>query len=160
MVHYRRSPFSEFRRMQDTFDRLWNEALGGGGGNGHTVESWVVPVDVYEQGETIVVQASMPGLNPEAIDVTVEDGILTIKGQTQPQAEEQPHYLLRERSYGTFYRSLRLPDSVDFDKAETHFSNGVLTISFPKLESKKARRLSIAGGAEPKAIEGESRQVA
>ncbi len=105
---------------------------------------WPIPVDVVSEGEDVVVRASLPGLKPEDISVTLEDRLLTIQGETATDSEvEKGDYLLRERRVGRFSRSLRLPNSLDSEKAEPTYENGVLTISFPRQESSKTRRLEV-----------------
>jgi HSP20 family protein len=76
---------------------------------------------VVQQGDNIIVKASVPGVNPEDIDVSIENDVLTIKGQTKEEREHQEgNYLMRERRSGSFYRALRLPDTVDSDQAQSH----------------------------------------
>ena len=144
MVMRRWEPFRELRQMQENMDRLWRNFSGGG--EEGTEENWAIPLDVVQEGDNIVVKASVPGVKPEDIDVSIENEVLIIKGHTTEETErQQDNYLMRERHTGCFYRALRLPDSVDFDNAQPHYENGVLSISFPKMESKKARRLQITG---------------
>ncbi len=110
------------------------------------VENWAIPLDVVQEGDNIIVKASVPGVNPEDIDVSIENDVLTIKGQTKEEREHQEgNYLMRERRSGSFYRALRLPDTLDSDQAQPHYEHGVLSITFPRMESKKARRLQISG---------------
>lgn len=105
---------------------------------------WPIPIDVVSEGEDVVVRASLPGLKPEDISVTLEDRLLTIQGETATDGEiEKGDYLLRERRVGRFSRSLRLPNSLDSEKAEPTYENGVLTISFPRQESNKVRHLEV-----------------
>ena len=105
---------------------------------------WPIPIDVVSEGEDVVVRASLPGLKPEDISVTLEDRLLTIQGETATDSEvEKGDYLLRERRVGRFSRSLRLPNSLDSEKAEPTYENGVLTISFPRQDSVKSRRLEV-----------------
>ena len=105
---------------------------------------WPIPIDVVSEGEDVVVRASLPGLKPEDISVTLEDRLLTIQGETATDSEvEKGDYLLRERRVGRFSRSLRLPNSLDSEKAEPTYENGVLTISFPRQDSNKTRRLEV-----------------
>tara|TARA_B100000315_G_scaffold30301_1_gene25732 strand:+ start:275 stop:703 length:429 start_codon:yes stop_codon:yes gene_type:complete len=142
MVLIRRHPFNQVRRIERGTDRFWR-----GLGVGEAVEGWALPLDVTHEGDNVVVQASLPGVKPEDIDVTVEDGVLSIKAETGAESEESNGgYLLRERRTGKFLRSLRLPDSVDADQAEPKYENGVLTVTFPKIEAKKAKRLEIKTG--------------
>jgi HSP20 family protein len=111
------------------------------------MERWSIPLDVVEEDASIVVHASLPGLNREDMQVAIDDDVLIIKGHTNGEHEsKEGNYLLRERSMGTFHRSLRLPDTVDAEKAMASHKDGVLTISFPKVEAKKARELKIGIG--------------
>ena len=140
MTLERWDPFRELRRM----DRLWR-----GFGIGREIERWAVPLGVVREGDDIVVRASVPGVKPEDIQVTVEEDLLTIKAETETEAEHEEsngNYLMRERRAGKFHRSLRLPDTVDAEKVESRYDHGVLTIRFPKVEAKKARRLEIKVG--------------
>jgi HSP20 family protein len=158
MVLRRWDPFQELRQMQENMDRLWRN-FGTGGGEAGNVENWAIPLDVVQQGDNFTVKASVPGVNPEDIDVSVENDVLTIRGQTKEQREHQEgNYLMRERRSGSFYRALRLPDTVDSDRAQPHYEHGVLSITFPRLESKRARRLQITSGqgSGGQMIEGQS----
>jgi HSP20 family protein len=146
--------------MQENMDRLWRNFSSGGGEEGD-VENWAIPLDVAQEGDNIIVKASVPGVKPEDIDVSIENDVLTIKGQTKEEREQREgNYLMRERRSGSFYRALRLPDTVDSDKAQPHYENGVLSITFPRLESKRAKRLQITSGQESQGqiVEGQSSQ--
>ena len=91
------------------------------------------PLDVVKEGDNTLVQASLPGVNPSGLRVTIENNVLTIRGPTSGESERQEgNYLTRERHTGSFHRFLRLPDTLDVDKADTRYDHGVLTISFPK----------------------------
>jgi HSP20 family protein len=118
--------------------------MGKGEGEAENGENWAIPLDVVQEGDNIVVKASVPGVNPEDIDISVENDVLTIKGQTKEERKQQEgNYLMRERRAGSFYRALRLPDTLDSDQAQPHYENGVLSITFPRMESKRAKRLHI-----------------
>ena len=141
MVLRRWEPFREFRSMEDTINRMWQ---GFGGEAGSTAESWSVPLDVVREGDKISVYASLPGVEPGDIDVSIEDNVLTITASAQSDVERREgEYLMRERRAGSFHRALRLPDTVDTDRIEPGYRNGVLTITIPKAESKKARHLKV-----------------
>ena len=108
-------------------------------------QAWSIPLDVVQNSDELVVTASVPGTTKDEIKVSVDDNVLTIRAETKNSANgESENFLLRERRTGTYYRSLRLPDTVDYDSAETTFKDGVLTIRLPKLESKKVRKLEIS----------------
>ena len=144
MTMQRFDPFAELRRMDAAMNRMWNpgvQAQDSAGGR------WDIAMDVVQDGDDLIVRASLPGVDPDEIQVTLEDGLLTIEGETGSESEEQKgDYLLRERRFGRFHRALRLPSSVDAERAQPAYANGVLTITVPKQEAKKARRLQIKTG--------------
>ena len=90
-------------------------------------------LDLKDTGKAIVIEAELPGVEEKDVAVTVKDGILSIKGEKRQSKEEEGenHYLM-ERSFGSFMRSVRLPDSIDDSKVEAHFDKGVLTITAPR----------------------------
>ncbi len=146
MVLRRWDPFQDFLRMHHNRDRLWRGVYPAPVGSPER-ESWAIPLDVVQEGDNILVQASIPGVNPEDIEVTVEENVLTILGKTQSEQERREgDYLIRERRTGSFRRSLRLPDTADTEKADTRYEQGVLTVSFPRLESKKVKQLPVTVG--------------
>ena len=145
-------PFSDLRQIQDTMDRMWRRVGTDARelADGAEIEAWAVPLDVIRRDDVTVVRASMPGVAPDDIDVSIEDSVLTIRGQTgEEYTGEQDAFLMRERRSGSFHRALRLPDSVDPDTVEPHYEHGVLTITIPKAEAKKARQLRVRVGAAP-----------
>ena len=153
MVIRRWYPFKELRRMPVNMDHLWRELTHGATASAE-VESWAAPLDVIQDGDEIVVQASLPGVKPGDISVSIENDVLTIRGRTSGESErKEGNYLMRERRTGAFRRSLRLPDSLDMDQAQPHYDNGVLTIAFPKQEAKQARQLTVAVGSPEEAQE-------
>ena len=140
MVLTRWDSFGEMRRLDEAFNRA-RRTTGEGAAE---IRQWAVPLDVVAEDDKILVKATLPGIKAEDIDVTVEDDLLTIKAETKEEHEERgDKYLLRERRAGNFYRALRLPDTVDSEKVETTYANGVLTIAFLKTEAKKAKRLEV-----------------
>ena len=143
MVLQRFDPFTEIRRAEDVFNRLWQNNRA----SGFDSENWAIPLDVVQAGNDMVVKASLPGVDADGISVTLEDGLLTIEAETSAESKKSgSDYLLRERRFGRFHRSLRLPGSVDADKAQPTYENGVLTITIPKEQASKARRLEIKSG--------------
>ena len=140
MVLQRMHPVAEIRRMDNVMNRFWRNYSA----FRSPAQAWAVPVDVRQEGDCITVDASLPGVDPSQINATVEDGVLTIKGRTATESEKkEERFYLRERRSGAFHRFVRLPDTVDTDRAETTYENGVLSITFPKQESKKAKDLPI-----------------
>ena len=141
-------PFHDMRSRHGGVDRFWNGLPAWDGSR--EPYTWAIPVDVVREGDEIVVHASLPGVDPDDIEVSVEDNLLTIKGSTKeiPETRERKEGddLVKERRTGSFRRTLRLPKTADADKARLHYDNGVLTVSFPRLESKKVKRLKISTG--------------
>ena len=159
MVMRRWDPFIELRRMQENMDHLWRGFSQPSSGSGE-MEGWAIPLDVVQEGDNIVVHASLPGVNPSDLNVTIENDVLTIRGQTGGESERQEgNYLMRERHTGSFHRSLRLPDTLDVERAHTGYDHGVLTISFPKLEAKQARQLPINVVSGNQVVEGETNEA-
>ena len=138
-------PISDFRRMDEAVSRFWRSRAPRAAS--YRMESWAIPLDVVQDDDSIVVTASLPGLEADGIDVTVEDGLLTIHGETKADTEmTDGSYVIRERRSGKFHRTVRLPDTVDVEQAEPRYVDGVLTIKLPKIEAKKAKRLQIQAG--------------
>jgi len=99
-------------------------------------------MDVYETDEEVVVKVAIPGIDPDDIDVTVEEHTVTIKGEIEREEETDKEYVRRERAYGRFYRSLTLP-KLSADGAQAEYENGILTLSFPKQEEDKRKTVRI-----------------
>jgi HSP20 family protein len=110
--------------------------------NGGEVTS--LALDVAEKDDAYVVKASVPGINPEDVEITLTDNVLTIRGETKADNDiKQENYHLRERRFGAFMRSVTLPNAVDADKIEAVNENGVLTLTLPKAESVKPRKIEV-----------------
>jgi HSP20 family protein len=111
----------------------------------NTANSWVPPVDIYQTGEhELVLKAELPDMTREEIDVTVENFVLTVKGEkklTTDVKEEQFHHI--ERHYGAFSRSFQLPRTVDAGKVSAEYKNGLLTIRLPLREEAKPRQIKV-----------------
>jgi HSP20 family protein len=140
MVLQRWTPFTDTRRFEYALNRVWRD---GGVRNGESAR-WRLPLDVAQDADNIVVKATVPGFKPEDIKAGIENNVLTINAETSSEAQaEETEYLLRERRTGSYRRSIRLPDTVDAEGAESTYDNGVLTITVPKQEEKKARQIEI-----------------
>jgi HSP20 family protein len=131
---------NEMNRMFERFERDWPRlpSLFGGGNGGALVPE----LDVHESASAITVEADLPGVEEKDVTVTLRDGVLTIKGEKKQEREEKNEsYHLTERSFGSFQRSLRLPDTIDENKVEANFDKGVLKITAAKKpEAVKAER--------------------
>jgi len=148
MMIQRWDPFRDLRQMDDTMNRLWR-GYGGFPALREGAEDWNILIDVIQKSEQIVVKASLPGIKPDEIDIAVEDNILTLKAERKSELEgEGSVYLMQERPTGSFYRALRLPDTIDTNKIECSCEDGVLTMTMPKSEEKKKKRIevNVSGG--------------
>lgn len=138
------SAWDELSSARREVDRVFDRFFGQGGAQGMTV--WAPAVDVRETNEELQVTAELPGLAPEDVNVTVENGVLTISGEKKQEVQEgkeDGNYYLYERHYGRFERSFSLPRTVNAEKVKARFDNGVLTIALPKAEAAKPRKVQI-----------------
>ncbi|HAL47160.1 MAG: heat-shock protein Hsp20 [Chloroflexi bacterium] len=142
MTLQRFDPFRDFWRFEAPAGMRWRNF--GPRARVEHGDSWSLPVDVTQDDDTVIVRASLPGFKAEDINVSVDDGVLLISGETEASSEQDSDgYLLRERRSGKFRRALKLPETVDADKAESTYADGVITITLPKTEVRKARRLTV-----------------
>lgn len=114
-------------------------------------------LNVYEEHDQLTVEAQLPGLKAEDLDINVEQGVLTISGQIATQEErKERNYLVREHRTGRFSRSIRLPATYNSDGCTASFEDGVLRLVFPKSEAAKPRRIQIGGAGQPAVASGKS----
>ena len=105
-----------------------------------------MPIEVSEADDAVLVKASLPGVKPEDIDISVQDDMVTIRAESREETEDQSNnFTHREISYGAMQRTIPLPAAVDGDRAEATFQNGVLRIRLGKSEEKKAKRIQVQG---------------
>lgn len=106
--------------------------------------AWIPPVDIFEKGDNLVIRAELPGVQKDDIDVRIENGILSLRGERKRQSDvdEAGAYRL-ERVYGSFSRSFALPTTVNSSKVTAMFKDGILEISVPKSEEAKPKRVEI-----------------
>ncbi len=108
-----------------------------------------VPVDVYRTENEVVIKATLPGVKPEEVDVSLNGDTLTIKGETRAEEKiERKDYLYKEQRYGVFHRTLALPNGLDTEKAEASFEDGILTLTIPKSEETKPKQIKIKAKAK------------
>jgi len=140
------NPYRELVSMQNILDRLFGDfsaRMPGGWIEGEK-ETLSLPIDLVENDQEYRLTAELPGLKPEDVDISISGNTLTIKGEfTEEQEEERKNVHYRERRYGTFHRSTTLPSTVDADKIEASFENGVLRLSLPKKEQAKPKQIPI-----------------
>src|SRR5215213_1649196 len=148
----RHDPFGRALGLRQVMDRLLEDAVvmpRGGESQG-----WGGPaLNVYEESDNLIVEAQLPGMKPEDLDINVEQGVLTISGQTAAEEERKGrNYLVREHRTGRFSRSLRLPATFNPDACQASFEHGMLRLTFPKSEAAKPRRIQIGGGSGQSAM--------
>lgn len=145
MAIVRWDPFDAFIGAQEDlnrcFRRSWlrptGETLAEGG-------EWAPAIDIYETGDAFVLEAELPGMDPDDIEVSVEDGVLSIRGERRQEREvKEENYHRVERAYGAFQRSVRLPLDIDADGVKAAYDNGVLKATVPKKEPKKPKSIPI-----------------
>jgi HSP20 family protein len=138
------APFRDFERMRRDMDRLWESFFERGVRRADEENEWLPSLDIAETKNEIVVKAEVPGLDPKDIDISLSDGLLTIKGEKKQEREEkEENYHLVERSYGAFTRSIGLPKEVQSDKISASYKNGVLKVTLPKSEEAKKKEIKI-----------------
>ena len=146
MIMLRRwRPLTELRRAEDDMDHVRRQMFRPFQG---WPKSWYVDghvdLDVYQDAENLYVRATVPGVNPTDIDITVAEDVLAIHGEATDEKEtKEAEYLHRERRFGGFRREVALPKGLDIPKAEAAYDNGVLTVTIPRSEETKARTLNI-----------------
>jgi HSP20 family protein len=148
-------PFREVAALHNELSRLMN---GLGQGNGRQTQDWVPTVDVWETDDAVVYAFDLPGVSQDAISVEAEDGALTVSATRERKKElEHDRYHLLERRYGSFTRTVGLPQGVSEDSIKASYKDGVLEIAVPKPEQPKPKRIEIkVGGTKPQTIEGTS----
>jgi HSP20 family protein len=130
---------------QREFDRLFREAFSPVLGDSEaSTRTWAPPVDIFEDGDNLVLKAEVPGVNPDDVEIRVQDNTLYLKGERKFEKEvKEQNYHRVERSYGTFTRTFSLPNSVDSDKVSASYKDGVLTLTMPKKEEAKPKTIKI-----------------
>lgn len=150
------NPMREMLNMREEMDRLFEESFNMPRLRWEEPTNWGLALDVAENDDAFVVKASVAGVNPDDIEITLTDNVLSIKGELKAdETMEQGQYHLRERRYGSFARSMTLPAPVNADAIEATYEHGVLNLHIPKAEELKPRRIAIkAANGEAKVIEG------
>ena len=139
-------PYKEMSGLQDRMNRLFDDVWGRGrrGDEEFISGGWVPPVDVRETKETLEISAELPGIDPKAVEVSVEGGVLTLKGSRNfEKAAEGEAYHRVERAYGAFERSFTLPTNVDSERIQAAYRHGVLYLTVPKREEAKPKAIAI-----------------
>ena len=156
MTIVRWEPLREFSTLQNEMNRLFNTVFDApsAGNGGSTLRRWMPAMDLVETGDHFVLRADLPGLSEDDVKIEFEDGTLTVSGERKAEHESKAEgYYRVERAFGSFSRSLTLPQGIDPEAVAAHFDRGVLEVRIPKPEEKKPRRIEIGTGGQ-KTIEG------
>src|SRR5919112_1999297 len=154
MTIVRWEPLREFSTLQNEMNRLFNTVFDAPApGNGGTMRRWMPAMDLVETEGHFVLTADLPGLSEEDVNIELEDRVLTVSGERKATHETtKDGYHRVERAFGSFSRSLTLPEGINPEAVEASFDRGVLEVRIPKPEERKPRKISIA----PKTIEATS----
>lgn len=140
---YRTSASAPVFGLRREIDRLFEDTFGrGDSGNG-----WTPAVDVRESEKELRLEVELPGINPDEVELTAENGVLTVRGEKRTErkeGDEGSRYHVVERSYGSFMRSFQLPQGLDESKIEADFNNGILTIHLPKAALPQPKKIQIS----------------
>lgn len=132
------TPFPFFdSQMGDEFERFWDNWP-------VSAQGFAPALDVYQDKDNVIVEAPIAGIDPEKVDIAIENDVLTIKGESEEKSEvEDRNYYRKEVRYGSFYRSVQLPTRVEGEKAEAVYEKGVLKINIPKALEAKPKTIKI-----------------
>ena len=157
MTIVRYDPFRDLRTLQEEVNRLFSTNLTRAfGDEGIGRGAWSPSVDIYENKDQIVLEAELPGMKQEDFDLSIENNVITLRGERRlEKTEETDNYHRVERSYGAFTRSFTLPQTVSGEGATAEYNNGVLRVTLPKREEAKPRRIEVTatGKTTPKTID-------
>lgn len=140
MTVVRYEPWSLVNRFHRDIDRLFGAAQTTAADSG----AWLPPVDIHEQDQAFLIQVDLPGVDPKAVEITSEQGVLTIRGRREDtKREEREGFRRIERITGEFQRRFNLPDSADAQNIKARASNGVLEVTIPKLAQVQPQRITV-----------------
>jgi HSP20 family protein len=135
---------TSLRRLNSILDEAFSSWPFQGQESGALTSSWVPACDVFEDKDAVKIVAELPGVSPEDVKISLENNLLTIRGEKRQHAEEQTERVHRyERTYGTFERAFSLPTTVDPEKIQANYSNGILTVTIPKAERARPREIPV-----------------
>ena len=141
-------PFRGASSLQEQINRVFHDVVGHAGEESN-LTPWAPSVDIYETENELVVKADLPDVNPQNLDIRVENNVLTIRGERKFESKvNEDNYLRIERAYGSFSRSFSLTNSVKSEAIQAGYHNGVLTLSLPKREEAKPKQIKVNVGTQ------------
>jgi HSP20 family protein len=157
MAVVRWEPFRELAALQSEMGRWMNQLAGPPVGNGQSSSTWLPAVDVWETDDELVLSFDLPGIPEDKIAVEFDSGALTVSGERERQDETSGDRFYRfERRFGTFSRSVTLPQGVTEDSISADYRDGVLEVRVAKPEEPKPKRISVGGSSQQPTIEGKT----
>jgi HSP20 family protein len=146
-------PFRELAQLQDRVNRLFQETSTGSHDEGMTTTSFIPPVDIYENEQSIVLKVEVPGVEQKDLDIRIENNTITIRGERKFEKDVKEENFHRvERRYGSFQRSFTLPNTVNTENASADYDNGILKVTLQKRAEAKPKQIKVNVGG-PKTIE-------
>ena len=143
MALVRSDPFRDVDRL---FQQLWSAQQNG-------PRPMAMPMDAYRKNDSFLLQLDLPGVSPETIELTVEEGVLTISAERPaPQKGEDVESVIAERTFGTFTRQVVLGKTLDSERIEANYEGGVLTVAIPVAEQAKPRRIEVSVGPDQRQL--------
>jgi HSP20 family protein len=142
-------PFRDVVTLREAMDRLMEDGYSTRQQADNRDRRFRLPIDAYVTAEDIVVVANMPGIKPEDVEIILEGDTLTIRAE-RPAPLQNVNYVIQERTYGTFQRTLNINVPVDAEKAEAKFENGMLTLTVPKAEAARPKQIHVKSKSEQK----------
>lgn len=144
MTLVRYEPWGMLNQLRRDMDRMYQSQTDGEESTSVATSAWVPAVDIKETDDAFEIHADIPGVDPKDIDVHMENGVLTIKGERESEKKEEKEGFKRvEREWGSFYRRFSLPDTADAEKISAKSKHGVLEITIPKQEKVQPRKISV-----------------
>jgi HSP20 family protein len=141
-------PTRELDTLQSEFNRLFDTFLGSGGRGDVRARRWVPAMDLVETDDHLVLKADLPGMSKDDLNIEVKDNVLTVSGERKAEHEDKTDgYYRIERAFGSFSRSLTLPQGIESSAINADFTDGVLEVRIPKPEERKPQRIAIGAGS-------------
>jgi len=145
------APLASLRRLNSALDEAFGTWPFGEQGGGTLTSAWTPAVDVSEDKSTVKIVAELPGVRSEDVKLSIENNVLTIRGEKKQEVEDNSERVHRyERLYGSFERAFALSTSIDCDKIEAKFENGILTVTLPKGEKARPREIPVKASVSVK----------
>jgi HSP20 family protein len=156
----RTSPLGEMLTLRNAVDRMFDDAFWRPTWAGRGLDEYQIPLDVQTTNDALVVKAALPGVKPEDVEITLDGNTLSITGKFDEELEQDEQgYLVRELRRGAFSRSITLSSDLDTEHAKADFENGIVSLTIPKAEQAKPRRIPLTAGNGASANQG-SRETA